>query len=207
MFTGIIQEVGTIRKTSQNDGNTAFEIEAKTTLENCNKGDSVCVNGICSTVANISKNGFTVEYMPETLKRTTAKSWKNKDLVNLESSLKLNDKLSGHFVSGHVDGVGEIRNIKDNDFDISFPPEIAKFIAFKGSISVDGISLTISGLGTNRFTVSIIPHTLENTTLGRKKVKDQVNLEIDLISRYLQRLFDARDKQTSYEFLKDRGFI
>ncbi len=207
MFTGIIQEIGTIKKIMQDGNNKVVEIEAKTILKNCKKGDSVCLNGICSTVTDIFDNGFSVEYMPETLKLTTARSWQKKDNINLESSLRLHDKLSGHFVAGHVDAVGKIIKIKENDFDISFPPEIAKFIAFKGSIAVDGISLTISKLEEDHFTVSIIPHTLKNTTLGRKKVNDKVNLEVDLISRYLQRLFDARDKETSYEFLKDRGFI
>ncbi|MFC1655353.1 riboflavin synthase [Patescibacteria group bacterium] len=190
MFTGIIQEIGTIKKITQDGDNKVVEIEAKTTLKDCKKGGSICVNGICSTVMNISDSEFSVEYMPETLKLTTVQDWQEKESVNLESSLTLSDKLSGHFVAGHVDAVGKIINIKENDFDISFPPEIAKFIAFKGSITVDGISLTVSKLDDEHFTVSIIPHTLENTTLGKKIVSDTINLEVDLISRYLQRFAD-----------------
>jgi riboflavin synthase len=207
MFTGIIQKIGTIKKISANGENSVIEITASTILNGQKKGDSISINGICSTITGLSKTAFTVEFMPETLKKTTASKWKEEEKVNLEPALKVGDNMSGHFVSGHVDTTGKIRTINDNEIDILYPRELAKFLALKGSVTVDGISLTISKLEENFFTVSLIPHTLENTTIGIKKEGDLVNIEIDIIARYLKRLFDARDKQTNYEFLKERGFI
>lgn len=211
MFTGIIQELGTIKSISSKADLTTIEIEAKDAVKDMKVGDSISVEGICSTVTDMNSNTFSIEFMPETMEKTCANKWQTGSKLNLEPAMKLSDKLNGHFVSGHVDTSGEIINIKEGektkDIDISFPPEFLKFIALKGSIAVDGISLTISLLKENYFTVSLIPHTIENTTLGKKKVHDKVNLEVDMISRYLKQLFDERDKQTSYEFLKDRGFI
>lgn len=202
MFTGIIKEIGEIKNIS-----TVVEISAASTLKDLKEGNSVCINGICSTVIALTNSSFTVKYMPETLKKTTANKWQPGDKVNLEQSLSMSDKLDGHFVTGHIDTTGKIIAINNDEFDIAYPKEIAQFIALKGSISIDGIGLTVSKLDTNNFTVSLIPHTLKNTNLGTKKVNNLVNLEVDLISRYLKRMFDARDDQTSYEYLQDRGFI
>jgi riboflavin synthase len=212
MFTGIIQKIGIIKSISENNQNKIIEIEIPKHKIDYQKGESICINGICSTVINSSKNSFQVEYMPETLKLTTVNFWQKGDKLNLEASLKISDKLDGHFVLGHIDAIGEIIKIRNNknsgyEIDISFPQKLSKFLAFKGSIAVDGVSLTISNLEENFFTISLIPYTLEHTNFSIKKEKDKVNLEIDLLMRYLKRLFDARDKETTYEFLKERGFI
>jgi len=204
MFTGIIKELGTIKSLKKEADNLIVTIKSDQKLA---IDDSIAVNGVCSTVIKINDNNFTVEYMPETLKKTDIKIWKEKDKVNLEPPLTLGEKLNGHFVQGHVDTTAKIHSIQKNEIEIAFPKEFSKYIALKGSISVDGISLTISGLAKNTFTVSLIPHTLKNTTLGFKKKGDLVNIEVDMIARYLKQLFDERDHQTNYEFLKDRGFI
>lgn len=204
MFTGIIKDLGIIKSLKKEGDNLVASIESKLKFE---IDDSVAVNGVCSTVTQTDGSIFTVSYMPETLKITDISKWKEKDKVNLEPPLEIGDKLNGHFVQGHVDSTAKITKIENNEITIAFPRQFSKFIALKGSISVDGISLTISNLFENAFAVSLIPHTLENTTLGFKKVGDLVNIEVDMISRYLKQLFDERDHQTNYEFLKERGFI
>lgn len=211
MFTGIIQEIGTIKKIAQKGDNRGITIEAKKILQDQKDGDSININGVCSTITKIDKSSFTIEYMPETLKRTTAQDWHEKQEVNLESAMKLSDKINGHLVLGHIDATGNIKKITDKkeskEITISFPQELAQFIAFKGSISVDGVSLTVSKLSTNDFNISLVPYTIDNTVFKNAKEKDKVNIEIDMLSRYLKRMFDARDKESSYEFLKERGFI
>jgi len=211
MFTGIIQEIGKIKKITKDGDNLIVEIIATKTLKGLKTGDSVNIEGICSTAVKIKKNSFIVSYMPETIKRTTVSLWSVKNSVNLESALKLSDKLNGHLVSGHIDCTTAIKNIhkkeKNLEIDIALPEEIKKFTAFKGSIAIDGISLTVSFMENDFFTVSLIPHTIKNTTLGIKKIGDKVNIEVDMISRYLKQLFDERDSQSSYEFLQERGFI
>lgn len=208
MFTGIIKELGTIKSLKKKGDKLVAKIESGLKLE---IDDSVSVNGVCSTVVSIAKDEFTVEYMPESLKITEINKWKKDDKVNLEPPLEVGDKLNGHFVLGHVDTTGKINKITGNeetkDIQISFPKEYSKFIALKGSICIDGISLTISNLSDNTFTVSLIPHTLKKTTLGFKKEGDLVNIEVDMMSRYIKQLFDERDHQTNYEFLMERGFI
>lgn len=204
MFTGIIKDLGTIKSLKKKEDNLVATIESHLEFE---IDDSVAVNGVCSTVIQTENKTFKVEYMPETLKKTDISKWKEGAKVNLEPPLKIGEKLNGHFVQGHVDTTAKIHRIKKNDITISFPKEYSKYIALKGSISVDGISLTISDISENTFTVSLIPHTLKNTILGFKKPGDLVNIEVDMISRYLKQLFDERDHQTNYEFLKERGFI
>ncbi|MFC1647635.1 riboflavin synthase [Patescibacteria group bacterium] len=204
MFTGIVKELGIIKSLKKEADKLIATIESD---QKFNVDDSVSVNGVCSTVILVGDGSFTVEYMPETLKITDITKWNEGDKVNLEPPLTLGDKLNGHFVQGHVDTTAKITKIHKNEFEIAFPKEFSKYIAIKGSISVDGISLTISNISKNTFTVSLIPHTLKNTTLGFKNEGDLVNIEVDMISRYLKRLFDERDKQTDYQFLKERNFI
>lgn len=211
MFTGIIKSVGKITEIQKKE--EVLEVTIKSDLDSphLNEGDSVNVDGICSTVIVHEGNILKFQYMPETIKKTSVSKWQKDTKVNLEPSLSLQDAVGGHFVMGHVDAIGTIKKITSEEntkeIEITYPKELRKFIALKGSISVNGISLTVSMLERNTFKVSIIPHTLEHTTIGQKKEEDIVNIEIDMLSRYLKQLFDERDKQTSYEFLKDRGFI
>ncbi|MFC1600253.1 riboflavin synthase [Patescibacteria group bacterium] len=204
MFTGIIKELGTIKSLKKEGDKLVVTIISDEKLE---VDDSISVNGVCSTVISTNNNEFVVEYMPESLKITDINKWAQEDKVNLEPPLAVGDKINGHFVQGHIDTTGKISKIENDEFEIAFPKEYSKYIALKGSISVDGISLTISEVSKNTFKVSLISHTLKNTTLGFKKVGDLVNIEVDMMSRYLKRLFDERDNQTDYEFLKERGFI
>ena len=211
MFTGIIKEIGSIKNITKKDDNFVIEIRASQVLKDLKTGDSVNVEGICSTVTETTKDSFIVSYMPETLKRTTVSLWKINDKLNLEPAMILSDKINGHLVQGHIDAIGSIKKItkgKDSsEIEVSYPQDLAKFIAFKGSVCVDGISLTVSQIEDDCFTVSIIPYTALNTTLGNKRENDKVNIEVDMISRYLKQLFDERDSQSSYEFLQERGFI
>lgn len=210
MFTGIIQQTGTVNEITRSEEVVKVVISFNSPI-NLKDGDSVNLNGICSTITEHTDKSFTVEFMPETLKRTTANNWHENYKVNIETALQLNDKLNGHLVMGHVDATGKITNIEEKDktkeITITYPGKLARFIAFKGSVCIDGVSLTLSYLEDNSFSVSLIPYTIKNTILGAKKVNDTVNIEVDMISRYLKRLFDERDKQSNYEFLKDRGFI
>jgi len=211
MFTGIIEETGKIKKITKDGENLLVEISASKSLKGLKLGDSLNLDGICSTVIKINKDSFEVSYMEETQKRTSVSEWKKDYEINIEPALKLSGRLNGHFVTGHIDCTGEIKNIKNSgktmEIDISLLEDIKKFTAFKGSITVDGISLTVSFVENEYFSVSLIPHTIQNTTLGVKKTGDKVNLEVDLISRYLKQLFDERESQSSYEFLQERGFI
>ncbi|MBN1494212.1 riboflavin synthase [Candidatus Peregrinibacteria bacterium] len=211
MFTGIIKSIGVLKKTVLKDGNLRVVITCKDIPKDLKTGDSINIDGICSTITRIKYPDFEVDYMPETQRKTTIKNWKEGDKVNIEPALTLLDKINGHFVAGHVDCVSKIikfHKIHGNiELDIALPKELSKFVALKGSITVDGISFTVSYLDDNFFRISLIPYTLKNTTLGNKKENDKVNIEADLLSRYLLRLFDERDNQTSYEFLKERGFI
>jgi len=208
MFTGIIQETGKIKNITKDGSSLVIEINAEKCLKGLKIGDSLNIDGICSTVLNIKKNSFEVNYMPETLKHTTAGEWRKNGDLNIEPALKLSDRLNGHLVAGHVDCTGKIIEInKNNEIDISLPEELKKFAALKGSIAVDGVSLTISYLNEDSFAVSLIPHSIQNTTLGIKKIGDKVNIEVDMIARYLKQLFDEKDSQTTYEFLRERGFI
>lgn len=211
MFTGIITEIGTITKIHAATETKEVTIKAPKTTAESKIGDSISINGVCSTIINKTDDSFTVSYMPETLQITSVDEWKENQEVNLEMALTLQDKLSGHLVQGHVDATGTITNVEKRDetmdITIEYPHELAQFIAFKGAITVDGVSLTVSNLSEKTFRISLVPFTIENTIFKNAKKGDKANIEVDMMSRYLKRMFDARDKQSSYEFLKDRGFI
>lgn len=211
MFTGIVKSIGEITNLQKKDEITEVSIQSNLVSKHLNIGDSVNVDGICSTIVSNKENELTFQYMPETIYKTSVGTWAKGKKVNLETSLSMEDAISGHFVSGHIDATGTIKSVKAlgdaKEIEITYTRELRKFIALKGSVSIDGISLTVSMLEPATFFVSLIPHTIQNTTLGEKKEGDIVNIEIDILSRYLKQLFDERDKQTSYEFLKERGFI
>ena len=185
MFSGIIQSLQPVQKISNHCGHLWLTVK-KPAVWKTKLGESISVNGVCSTITKQTKNNFTFEFMPETLRLTTLGGLKNKDLVNLERSLKLNDLVGGHLVSGHIDCVGKISKIisdhKSKIYTFSFPKKFEKFVINKGSIAINGISLTIF----NKNQVALIQHTLSHTNFRDLKINDQVNLEFDLIGKYLQ---------------------
>jgi len=189
MFSGIVEELGRVARISRGGNITRIEITAENILSGVKIGDSISVNGVCLTVVAIKNGTFTFEAMPETMKVTNLGVLKIADKVNLERSLKVGDRVSGHFVLGHIDCLGIIRKksyLNGNlAFDVAIAPEFIKYCLLKGSIAVDGISLTIAGKKSNVFSVYIIPHTLINTTLSFKGPSDKVNVEFDLLAKKL----------------------
>ncbi len=192
MFTGIIKELGEIISIKNSDSGKTFSVKAKNVLKNKKIGQSIAVNGACVTITKISKKSFEFNVMPETLKLTNLGLLKEKSPLNLEPALKMNDSIDGHIIQGHIDTVGTVLSFEKKNkriiLKIKFPKSIAKFIALKGSIAINGVSLTISHLENSNFSVELIPHTLKNTNLSFLKKNDKVNLEADLIARYLNRL-------------------
>ncbi|MBK9949502.1 MAG: riboflavin synthase [Nitrospira sp.] len=217
MFTGIVEEMGGITVMNKSLSGAKLTILASTVMSDLKIGDSVSVNGICLTVVSRSERDFSVEVSPETLSVTTLGSFAVGMPVNLERAMKLNERIGGHLVAGHVDGVGMIRSRQQDAnaivFTIGAPPEILRYCVAKGSITVDGISLTINSVTDQGFSVAIIPHTAKVTILGLKQVNDTVNLESDLIGKYVERLLQERGQlpkptiSIDTEYLQKRGLI
>jgi riboflavin synthase len=212
MFTGIIEELGVVDNIERSRDPRFFAIRAKKITADLKEGDSVSVDGACLTVVGVKKDGFSVEVIEETLKRTALGDLKRGDKVNLEGALKAGAKISGHFMTGHVDGIGMMLGRKEEKgailMEFKAAGDLLDGIVSKGSIAVDGISLTVAGITPSSFSVYIIPHTAQVTTLGFKKTGDKVNLEIDMLGKFV-REFMHRDKPSSIteEFLRDKGFI
>jgi riboflavin synthase len=213
MFTGIVMNQGILeKKTAQNrQVRLSFRFKKKE-ARLLKLGESIAVNGVCLTVSKLSKNGFDVDVIQDTLQATTLSKLKAGQRVNLERSLKLGDEIGGHFVTGHVDGIGKIVRIQkdkaNRSFYIEAPKTMMEFVAQKGSITVDGISLTVQARTQDEFKVSMIPFTLKETTFSDKKAGDTVNLEIDLVSRYLK-IFSEElkpSKRLKVKQLKEQGF-
>jgi riboflavin synthase len=187
MFNGIIEELGEVKKISRRQNNTRFEIKAHKVCAEIKIGDSISVNGACLTVIKKEADSLVFEAMPETLKVTNLGTLRISDRINLERSLKIGERLSGHFITGHVDCLGLIRKKSYSNgnlgFEIAVPIQFMKYILPKGSIAIDGISLTIVDKKSNTFTVYIIPHTLKNTTLGFKGPSEKVNIEFDILTK------------------------
>ena len=217
MFTGIIQSVGKIAALEARGGDARARVECgKLDMSNVKTGDSIAVSGVCLTVVEHSGAGFTADVSGETLSRTTLGRLCTGDAVNLEKALTLSTPLGGHLVSGHVDGVGIVVNRREAarsvQFRIKAPEAVAKYIAEKGSVCVDGVSLTVNAIHGAEFEVNIVPHTLEETTLGAIKADSEVNLEVDIVARYLERLMlgerAARSGlEITREFLARHGFV
>lgn len=210
MFTGIIEEVGKI-KNIQGGTNYKLTIAASKILEDIHLGDSIAVNGICLTAISWDNGSFTVDVMRETLERTSLHRLRAGSFVNLERALAANGRFGGHIVSGHIDGTGEIINIRRDAnavwYKIKTSEKIMEFIIEKGSIAIDGISLTVAKVDRSAFYVSVIPHTLENTILLRKKTGDIVNLENDIVGKYIKSFTDKNSNSPLCEsFLKSNGF-
>ena len=200
MFSGIIANVGLINRAEDRDGGLRLSVAAGALgMDDVQIGDSIAVNGVCLTVVALNGNEFTVDVSRETLDCTVGLE-RQGGHVNLEKALRLSDRLGGHLVSGHVDGVGEV--VAFNDIGESWqlavraPQQLAKYIAVKGSITINGVSLTVNQVAGPEFEVNLIPHTLEVTTLDELKAGDKVNLEIDLIARYVERMMQAEKEQT-----------
>jgi riboflavin synthase len=215
MFTGIIEETGRIRQISRGSKSVKLTVEASLVLEETKVGDSISTNGICLTVIEMENSSFTVDVMAETLRRSSLNNMTTGSRVNLERALRLSDRLGGHLLSGHVDGLGVIREITMEDIArvirIDTTPELLKYIVPKGSIAIDGISLTVVNVDEKSFSVSIIPHTATVTTLMEKQPGDAVNLETDMIARYVEKLLkkspaEYEKKDINMEFLHQHGF-
>ena len=193
MFTGIVEKTGKIKKIEDRKGKVYFTFEVKDFLSGTKIGQSISCDGVCLTVVKKTKTGFEVELMPETLKLTKFNDCAKGDLINLEKAMKANQCLDGHFVTGHIDGVGKVKKIlMEGEYlslIISAPKELIKYLAYKGSVAVNGVSLTIAGDGKDWFSICLITHTLDVTNLSKLKIGDKVNLEVDIIARYLEKLF------------------
>jgi riboflavin synthase len=221
MYSGIVTNQGTVSKRQVRGTSIRFVFRFRRPEKNIKLGESIAVDGVCLTIAGVVPGGFEADVVRETLQATTLGDLRPGSCVNLERSLKVGDEIGGHFVTGHIDGTGRIRQIekRKKNWLITFEPpkEIMKCLAQKGSIAVDGISLTVQSLTRKDFKITIIPHTLKETTLGRKGPGDLVNLEIDLITRYLKVLTSemkpAQKKKAAavnpaklVRFLKEQGF-
>ena len=199
MFTGLVAELGTVQRLARQGSSYHLTVGAKKVLTNLKIGDSVAVNGACLTVVRMDEGGFTADVMPETVRLTNIGSLQPGSKVNLERTLRLCDGLDGHIVSGHVEGLGTISEQRPEGIavvvTIATPPELLKYIIKKGSIAIDGISLTVTEVTDTSFSVSLIPHTAKETTLGSKKVGDSVNLETEILGKYVERML-TWNKQT-----------
>lgn len=192
MFTGIIEEMGKVKSLHKTAKSAEIHIQAEKVLEDVKIGDSIAVNGVCLTVVTFDKSGFTADVMNETFRRSNLKLLHSGQKVNLERAMKAGGRFGGHMVAGHIDGTGVIQASWQEEnaiwFRIRSTPEILKFIVQKGSIAIDGISLTVAEAGVDSFLVSVIPHTIKETTLGQRKAGDTVNLENDCIGKYVEKL-------------------
>jgi len=217
VFTGIVEEIGKVKSIKKGTNSAILEIEARLVLEGTKLGDSIAVNGICLTVTDLTANSFRADVMHETLNRSALKSAKAGMKVNLERAMLAGGRFGGHIVSGHVDGLGKIKSIKKDDnailYRIEAEGKILKYIVEKGSITIDGISLTVADVTGRDFMISAIPHTVAQTILSEKKVGDYVNLENDIIGKYVEKLMmpEGQNKQEntskiSKEFLLANGF-
>ena len=213
MFTGIVEGIGTVTAVQRTGEVLHLTIAPPAALTDMAVGDSICVNGACLTVNVLGEDVFQADCTPETLERTTVGSLRPRDEVNLERALKMSDRLGGHLVTGHVDAPGSIvevtRGAGSLEATIRVPRELAPYLVEKGSVAVDGISLTVSGLRGDTFAVAVIPYTAQNTTLGKKQVGDRVNIEADIIGKYVKRFLEKTQGGTGgidEAFLAEHGF-
>lgn len=215
MFTGIIEELGTVERVTRGRVSAVIAIRAEAILSDLKIGDSVAVNGVCLTATGLTGHGFTADVMHETLDRSALAGLGPGSRVNLERAMAANGRFGGHIVAGHVDGVGTIAAIEQDDnaiwFTITAPAQVLRYVVEKGSIAIDGISLTVARVETDRFAVSVIPHTAAVTLLGLRRTGDRVNLESDLVGKYVERLLrpapeEKGQSRLTMEFLTQHGF-
>ncbi|WP_040551492.1 riboflavin synthase [Peptoniphilus duerdenii] len=211
MFTGIIEEQGRLNSIKKEKDLYTLNISAKVVLEGTKLGDSIATDGVCLTVTKLGEDYFEAEAMLETINNTTFKELKDGEILNLERALSPTKRLDGHIVQGHVDGVGKIINTTHNSneivYKISANPDVLKYVVNKGSIALDGISLTVSNVDRNSLEVSIIPTTIRETNLKDKKLGDSINIETDIIGRYVYKFLNKEEKNSiDLEFLRENGF-
>ncbi len=213
MFTGIIEEIGRIKRIQMGGKSCVLTVEAKTVLSDVHIGDSIAVNGTCLTVCSFDGSSFSADVMPETMRRTNLGSLQSGSLVNLERAMAANGRFGGHIVSGHIDGTGRLVSLRRDDnavwVTIAASAEILRYIVEKGSIAIDGISLTVARVTANDFAVSVIPHTGAETTLLQKKAGDVLNLECDIVGKYVEKLCGKGTDHggITEEFLAKHGFF
>lgn len=208
MFTGIIKEIGRVRGLNRSGIICKLDIESGEIHKTAGTGDSVAVNGVCLTLTGKNKNILSFDVMDETLRKTVLGALANNDPVNLEGSVRADGTFGGHFVTGHVDCVGRIKEIRKGGISIEIPSDLAHLVVEKGSVCMDGVSLTVGDIRNNVFTVYLIPHTLKTTTLGFKKSGDALNIEFDIIGKYCARLIEKSPaSRISEGFLKAKGFF
>ncbi|MFW5647779.1 MAG: riboflavin synthase [Candidatus Alkaliphilus sp. MAG34] len=216
MFTGLVEEIGTVESIKKGPKSATITIKAKKIPRDIKLGDSVATNGVCLTVTSFDSDSLEVDVMAETMRRSNLNNLSSGSKVNLERALKLGDRLGGHIVSGHIDGTGTIKDFQREDnavwVSITAPPDILKYVINKGSIAVDGISLTVAYVDDRCFKVSIIPFTGDETTLLGKNIGDEVNLEVDMIGKYVEKLLSFREdgppnSNIDMSFLSEHGFL
>ena len=213
MFTGIIEEIGKVKAIVRHANSIKLTIAVKKILDDIHIGDSICTNGVCLTVTTFDDSSYTADVMPETMNRTNFKDLRINDLVNCERAMPANGRFGGHIVSGHIDGIGEISKMTRDDkavrIRIETRPEILRYIVEKGSITIDGISLTVTDVTSFDFGVSIIEHTQDATTLTKKKIGDTVNLENDIVGKYIEKFvgnITFQHDEKLLNLLKDNNF-
>ena len=212
MFTGLIEDVGTIVKLERKGEGALLVVSYTSVLDDLKLGDSVAVDGVCLTITDLNSQSFSMEASAETIRRTTLGNKKLHEKVNLERALRMNDRLGGHLVTGHIDDVGTIAAmVAEGDsqkITISVSAKTAYYLVEKGSVAVDGISLTVNEVGDDRFSVNIIPYTASQTTLTTKRSGDKVNIETDIIGKYLERLVNKKPQEKlNKDFLTEHGFL
>ncbi|WP_088014178.1 riboflavin synthase [Gottfriedia acidiceleris] len=215
MFTGIVEEIGTVKNIVKKGKTLLLTINASLILEDVHLGDSISVNGVCLTVTDFTKNDFSVDVMPETFQASNLSTLVSSQKVNLERAMAANGRFGGHIVSGHIDGTGNIVSVKAMEnaviYKINIPSQFAKYCLQKGSITIDGTSLTLFEVETDIVTISLIPHTRSNTILGSKNVGDVVNIEFDLLGKYVEKMLGMNETKKSStittSFLSQNGYI
>ena len=215
MFTGIVEEIGTLREVERGSRSAVLSIGCRTVLEGTKVGDSIAVNGVCLTVTSLRGDGYTADVMAETLDRSSLGGLKKGSRVNLERAMAADGRFGGHIVAGHIDGTGRIEDVKRDEtavwYRVSAEPAVLRYIVEKGSITIAGISLTVAEVTDRDFSVSIIPHTQANTALADRRTGDVVNLETDIIGKYVEKLLmpqepQKKESKLTMEFLAEHGF-
>ena len=210
-----MEEIGTISAVTSGTTSSQLKISCREVLSDVNKGDSIAVNGVCLTVADYTNHHFTADVMPETVKATTLHELRPGSSVNLERAMAANGRFGGHFVSGHVDGTGEIVSVQTKEnatyIEISIAPELLNYFIPKGSVTVDGTSLTVFGITDQGFIISLIPVTQDDSIIGRKKIGDKVNIECDMLAKYIEQLLSKKEQKptsgVTIETLAENGFL